>query len=67
MQLAKNIVAYLDNSMLLAPKTISVIKISNLNTAEGTTIQWQDNQTVYQISGRDPMTVLKIVVAMNAK
>ncbi len=66
-QLAKNIVAYLDKNMLPAPQKIGVIKISNWNTSESTTVQWQDNQTVYQISGRDPMTALKIAVAMKAK
>jgi hypothetical protein len=66
-QLAKNIVAYLNKSMLPAPQKIGVIKISNLNTAEGATIRWQNKETVYQISGQDPMTALKIVVAMKAK
>ncbi|MVB12096.1 hypothetical protein CAFE_28270 [Caprobacter fermentans] len=66
-QLAKDIVTYLDKNMLPAPQKIGVIKISNWNTSEDTTVQWQDNQTVYQISGRDPMTALKIAVAMKAK
>lgn len=66
-QMAKNIVAYLDKSMLPAPQKIGAIKISNWNTSESTTIQWQDNQTVYQISGRDPMTALKIAVAMKSQ
>lgn len=66
-QLAKNIVAYLDQNMLPAPREIGVIKISNWNTSEDTTVQWQDGQTVYRISGRGPMTALKIAVAMKSK
>ena len=50
--------------MLPAPQKIGVIKISNWNISESTSIQWQDNQTVYQISGRDSMTASKVAVVM---
>lgn len=63
-QLAKDIVVYLDKNMLPAPQKIGVIKISNWNTCSSTTVQWQDNQTVYQISSQDPMTAFKIAVAI---
>lgn len=66
-QLAENIVAYLDKNMLPAPQKIGVIRIANWNMSEGTVIEWQSNQTVYQISSRDPMTALKIAVAMKLK
>lgn len=63
-QLAKNVVAYLDEHMLPAPQRIGVISIFNWNTSQQTTVQWQNNQTVYQISSPDPMTALKVAVAM---
>lgn len=68
-QLAKNVVAYLNNHMLPAPQKIGVIYISIWNhpTIGGTTIRWQDNQTVYQIDSADPMTALKTAVAMKLK
>ena len=65
-QLAKDIVAYLDKNMLPAPQKIGVIKISNWNTSEDMTVQWQDDQTVYQVSCRDSMTALKIAIAMKS-
>ena len=63
-QLAKNIVAYLDEHMLPAPQKIGVISINIWNQNDGATVEWQDDQTVYQVSSEDPMTALKIAVAM---
>lgn len=63
-QLAKDVVAYLDDSMLPVPQNIGVIRINNWNKSYGATVQWQYNQTVYQISSQDPMTALKVAVAM---
>nr|WP_319489568.1 hypothetical protein [uncultured Caproiciproducens sp.] len=63
-QLAKNIVAYLEDQMLPVPQIIGVISINIWNQSYGTTIKWQHKQTVYQISGKDPMTALKVAVAM---
>ena len=65
-QLAKNVVAYLDGHMLPAPQKIGVIQIIIWNQNDGTTVQWQDNQTVYKISSEDPMTALKVAVAMES-
>ena len=72
-QLAKNVVAYLDQHMLPAPQKIGVIEIVIWNPNDdggtpvryyGTTVTWQENQTVYQVSAQDPMTALKVAVAM---
>ncbi len=63
-QLAKNVVAYLEDHMLPAPQEIGVITINIWNQSYGTTIRWQHNQTVYQVSSQDPMTALKVAVAM---
>lgn len=65
-QLAKDIVAYLEDHMLPAPQKIGVISIVIWNQDYGTTVQWQENQTVYQISSPDPMTALKVAVAMKS-
>ena len=66
-KLAKNIVAYLENHMLPAPQKIGVISVSNWNRSLGTTVQWQNDRTVYQISSEDPMTALEVAVAMKLK
>ena len=63
-QLAKNVVAYLEEYMLPAPQKIGVINISNWSGTDGSTVRWQDNQTVYRVTSKDPMTALKIAVAM---
>ena len=65
-QLAKNVVAYLEDHMLPAPREIGVITINIWSQSYGTTVQWQDNQTVYQVSSQDPMTALKVAVAMKS-
>ena len=68
-QLAKDVVAYLDNYMLPAPQQIGVINImdwvGNQKQIDNTTaIQFQKGQTVYQITSTDPMVALKVSVAM---
>ena len=65
-QLAKDIVAYLEKNMLPAPHDIGIITINIWNKNQGTTIAWQENKTVYQISSSDPMTALKVAVATKA-
>ncbi|MEA4946079.1 MAG: M56 family metallopeptidase [Oscillospiraceae bacterium] len=65
-QLAKDVVAYLEDNMLPAPQEIGVIAINIWAQNQGTTIEWQDQQTVYQISSPDPMTALKVAVAMES-
>lgn len=62
-QLAKDVVAYLEGNMLPAPQEIGVIRIDIWDQNQGTTIEWQNQQTVYQVSSPDPMTALKIAVA----
>lgn len=66
MQLAKDVVAYLEDNMLPAPQDIGVITMDIWDQNQGTTIEWQDRQTVYQISSPDPMTALRVAVAMKA-
>lgn len=63
-QLAKNVVAYLEDHMLPVPQEIGVITINIWNQSYGTTIRWQHNQTVYQVSSKDPITALKVAVTM---
>lgn len=68
-QLAKDVVAYLDNYMLPVPQQIGVIYImdwvGNQKQIDSTTaIQLQKGQTVYQITCTDPMAALKVAVAM---
>lgn len=63
-QLAKNVVEYLEAHMLPAPQNIGVININNWNKSNGTTIEWQYNQMVYKVWSQDPMTALKVAVAM---
>jgi len=63
-QLAKNVVEYLDDHMLPAPQKIGVININIWNQSHGATVEWQYNQMVYQVSSHDPMTALKVAVAM---
>lgn len=65
-QLAKNVVVYLENNMLPAPQKIGIVSINIWYQNHDTTIEWQDNQTVYQITSQDPMTALKIAVEMKA-
>lgn len=65
-QLAKNIVAYLDKNALPAPQKIGVISIRNWHASERTIVQWQDSQTVYQISSQNPMTALEVAVTMKS-
>lgn len=68
-QLAKDIVAYLDNYMLPAPQQIGVIYImdwvgNQKQIDYSSTIQLQKDQMVYQITSTDPMVALKVAVAM---
>lgn len=63
-QLAKIVVAYLEDHMLPVPQEIGVITINIWNQSYGTAIRWQHNQTVYQVSSKDPMTALKVAVTM---
>lgn len=63
-KLAESVVEYLNNHMLPAPQKIGVISIDNWNNSHGTTIQWQYNQMVYRVWSQDPLTALKIAVAM---
>lgn len=66
-QLAKDVVAYLEEHMLPAPQDIGVIFIRDWDRNRfdnTTTISLQKNQTVYQISCTDPMVALKVAVAM---
>lgn len=66
-KLAQSVVEYLDNHMLPAPQKIGVISIDNWNNSNGTIIQWQYNQIVYKVWSQDPLTALKIAVAMKFK
>lgn len=63
-KLAENIVTYLHDNALPAPYDIGVITIHNWKNSNGTTIQWQHHETVYQVTSQDPMIALKIAVAM---
>lgn len=66
-QLAKDVVAYLEEHMLPAPQDIGVIFIRDWDRNRfdnTTTISLQKNQTVYQITCTDPMVALKVAVAM---
>lgn len=65
-QLAKNVVAYLEDYMLPAPQEIGIISINIWDHSYGTTVRWQKKQTVYQVSSPDPMTALKVAVAMKS-
>ena len=65
-QLAKNVVAYLEDYMLPAPQEIGIISINIWDHSYGTTVRWQQKQTVYQVSSPDPMTALKVAVAMKS-
>ena len=66
-QLSKNVVAYLEDHMLPVPQKIGVVSINIWNRNNGTTVVWQDSQTVYQVSSGDPMTALKVAAAMKSK
>ena len=66
-QLAKDIVAYLEDAMLPAPQKIGVISIVIWNTCYSTAVEWQNDKTVYQVLSGDPMTALKTAVAMEAE
>lgn len=63
-QLAKSVVAYLDTHMLPAPQKIGVISMDIWKWNCVTTVEWQQNQTVYQVGSKDPMTALEAAVAM---
>ena len=63
-QLARNIVAYLEDHTLPAPQKIGVIQSVIWNQSYEATVQWQENQMVYQVTSEDPMTALKVAVAM---
>lgn len=65
-RLAREVVAYLRDNMLPAPRKIGVITINLWKQNGGTTVEWQNQQTVYQISSQNPMTALKIAVKMKA-
>lgn len=66
-QLAKAVVAYLEDHMLPAPQKIGVISISIWNQNDGTNVEWQEDRTVYRVASKDPMTALKTAVAMKLK
>lgn len=66
-KLAKSVVAYLDTHMLPAAQKIGVISMDLWNRNYGTTIEWQNNQTVYQVSSEAPMAALEVAVAMKSK
>lgn len=66
-QVARNVVDYLENHMLPAPQKIGVISINIWSWNYGATVEWQENQTVYQASSVNPMTALEVAVAMQAK
>lgn len=66
-KLAQQIVAYLDSHMLPVPQKIGMVDIDNWNNNMGTTITWQDNQMVYQVTSRDPMIALQVAVEMKSK
>lgn len=66
-QLAKQIVAYLDQYLLPAPQKVGMIAIDNWNNNMETIITWQQNQMVYQVTSSDPMTALKVAVAMRSE
>jgi hypothetical protein len=53
--------------MLPVPQKIGVVSINIWNRNNGTTVVWQDSQTVYQVSSGDPMTALKVAAAMKSK
>jgi hypothetical protein len=66
-RLAKDVVAYLEDYMLPAPQEIGVIYIGDWDANRfdnDTTVKLQKNQTVYQITCKDPMAALKVAVAM---
>jgi beta-lactamase regulating signal transducer with metallopeptidase domain len=62
--LAENVVTYLSTNMLPVPHEVGVISIEDWAKNHEATIEWQENKTVYQISSSDPMTALKVAVAM---
>ena len=66
-QLAKSVVAYLDAHMLPAPQKIGVISINIWAWNYGATVEWQNHQTVYQVSSKNPMAALKVAVAAELK
>ena len=66
-QLAKDVVAYLEQYMLPAPQDIGVIFIGDWDGNKfdnATTVKLQKNKVVYQITCNEPMEALKIAVAM---
>ena len=66
-QFAKDVVAYLEEYMLPAPQDIGVIFIGDWDRNRfdnTTTVSFQKNQTVYQITCTYPMVALKVAVAM---
>lgn len=66
-QFAKSIVAYLDTHMLPAPQGIGVVSINIWEWNYGAAVEWQNHQTVYQVNSENPMTALKVAVAMELK
>ena len=63
--LAKEIVSYLEENMLPAPKTRGVITIKAWKDQEETQIHWQNNAMTYQItSPLAPLKALQIAVSM---
>lgn len=64
-QVAEEAVAYLHDHALPAPQTVGVVKISTWNNSTQTTVNWQDHQMTYQVTSKDPLTALKVAVAMH--
>ena len=65
-RLAEDVVAYLEDNTLPVPQEIGVISINIWNWNHDTIVEWQNQQTVYQITIQDPLTALKIAVEMQA-
>ncbi len=66
-QLAKQVVAYLDQYLLPTPQKVGSIQIDNWDSHLQATVTWQENQMVYQVTSSDPMIALKVAVAMRSE
>lgn len=64
MQMAESVASYLENHMLPVPQKIGVADISVWQRSYGATVKWQYHQVVYQVVSKDPLTALKVAVAM---
>lgn len=60
---AKQIVEYLDTNKLPVSRDLGLIFMNLWGDLE-TVVSWQDGMNVYQVMGKDPMTVLQVAVAM---